>query len=62
MICDYPWRKDVIFHNNKIELYHDQLKLYYFGRTRNIHMDRMIYIISQVILLTINKILYMNIK
>lgn len=37
---------------------HNQLKSYYFGRTRNICMDRMIYILLQIILLVINRIMY----
>jgi hypothetical protein len=44
------WRPDATFDtNNYIESYHNQLKTFYFGRTRNTRVDRIIYILSQVV-------------
>jgi hypothetical protein len=45
------WRLDATFDtNNYIESYHNQLKTFYFGRTRNSRVDRIIYILSQVVI------------
>lgn len=46
-----PWRKDASFDtNNLIESYHNQLKSNYFGRSRNTRVDRIIYLLSQVVI------------
>lgn len=46
-----PWRKDATFQtNNLIESYHNQIKSNYFGRSRNTRVDRIIYLLSQVII------------
>lgn len=46
-----PWRKDGTFNtNNLIESYHNQLKSRYFGRRRNCRIDRVVYLLSQVII------------
>ena len=47
----HPWQKEAIFHtNNLIESYHNQLKSNYFGRSRNTRVDRIIYILSHVVI------------
>jgi hypothetical protein len=45
--------------NSYIEPYRNQLKSYYFSRTRNTCVDRMTYVLLQVVSLTINKTMYM---
>lgn len=46
-----PWRKDGTFNtNNLIESYHNQLKSLYFGRRKNSRVDRVIYLLSNVVL------------
>lgn len=45
------WRPDATFDtNNYIESYHNQLKSFYIGRTRNKRVDRIVYILSQVVI------------
>ncbi|KAI8079935.1 uncharacterized protein BX664DRAFT_252087, partial [Halteromyces radiatus] len=40
------YRQDATFHtNNYMESYHNQLKSYHFGRTRNKRVDRIIYLL-----------------
>lgn len=44
------WRKDASFHtNNLIESYHNQIKTFYFGRSRNLRVDCLIYTLSQIV-------------
>jgi hypothetical protein len=44
------WRLDATFDtNNYIGSYHNQLKTFYFERTRNTRVDRIVYILSQVV-------------
>ncbi|KAG1607823.1 hypothetical protein G6F46_012008 [Rhizopus delemar] len=46
-----PWRKDGTFNtNNLIESYHNQLKSCYFGRRKNCRVDRVVYLLSQVVI------------
>ncbi|KAL0080212.1 hypothetical protein F4703DRAFT_1740979, partial [Phycomyces blakesleeanus] len=43
------WRQDAVCHtNNLIESYHNQLKSFYFGRSRNCRIDKIIYVLSQL--------------
>lgn len=44
--------------NGYTESYHNQLKSHYFGHSRNTHVYRIIYIILQIVLLNINKMMY----
>ncbi|ORE19263.1 hypothetical protein BCV71DRAFT_283634, partial [Rhizopus microsporus] len=40
------------FHtNNLIESYHNQLKTFYLGRSHSLHVDRLVYVLSQVVAL-----------
>ena len=44
------WRKEATFHtNNYIESYHNQIKSFYFHRSRNTRVDRVVYILSQLV-------------
>jgi hypothetical protein len=44
------WEKDATFNtNNYIEPYHNQLKLFYFCQSRNTHVDRIVNILSQLV-------------
>lgn len=44
------WEKDATFNtNNYIESYHNQLKLFYFCQSRNTHVDRIVNILSQLV-------------
>lgn len=46
-----PWRRDASFDTNiLIESYHNQLKSNYFGRSRNTRFDRIVYLLSQVVI------------
>ncbi|ORE02957.1 hypothetical protein BCV72DRAFT_178975, partial [Rhizopus microsporus var. microsporus] len=37
--------------NNLIESYHNQLKTFYLGRSRSLPVDRLVYLLSQVVVL-----------
>ncbi|OAD65308.1 hypothetical protein PHYBLDRAFT_153552 [Phycomyces blakesleeanus NRRL 1555(-)] len=54
--CDLwlmAWRLDPRFHTNSlIESYHHILKAYYLGRLRNFWVDRLVYMLSQKLVLT----------
>lgn len=46
------FEQNAVFHtNNLIESYHNQLKRFYLGRSRNHRVDRIIYLLSQVVAL-----------
>ncbi|CEI96662.1 hypothetical protein RMCBS344292_10819 [Rhizopus microsporus] len=46
------WRQNASFHiNNLIESYHNQLKTFYLGRSRSLCVDRLVYLLSQVVAL-----------
>ncbi|CEG73758.1 hypothetical protein RMATCC62417_09077 [Rhizopus microsporus] len=46
------WRQNASFHiNNLIESYHNQLKTFYLGRSRSLRVDRLVYLLSQVVAL-----------
>lgn len=46
------WRKEASFDtNNLIETYHNQLKTYYLGRSRSLRVDKLIYMLSQMVTL-----------
>lgn len=53
--CDIwckAWRRDATFHtNNLIESYHNKLKTIYLGRSRNLRVDRLVYMLSQIVIL-----------
>ncbi|KAI8889599.1 hypothetical protein K501DRAFT_315026 [Backusella circina FSU 941] len=42
--------QDASFHtNNLIESYHNQLKSFYLGRSRNVSVDRLVYVLSEIV-------------
>ena len=44
------WRKNATFNtNNLVESYHNQLKTNYLGRARSLRVDRLVYLLSQVL-------------
>jgi hypothetical protein len=47
-----PWRRDAEFNtNNLIESYHNKLKTFYLGRSRNHRVDRIVYMLSKIVTL-----------
>ncbi|KAL0582105.1 hypothetical protein ABG067_008213, partial [Albugo candida] len=45
------WRQHATFHtNNLIESYHNQLKSFYIGRSRQLRVDYLIYLLSSVVI------------
>ncbi|EIE76341.1 hypothetical protein RO3G_01045 [Rhizopus delemar RA 99-880] len=45
------WSQEASFHtNNLIESYHNQIKSFYLGRSRNLRVDHMLYLLTKVIL------------
>lgn len=51
-------KRYTIIINGYTESYHNQLKSHYFGRSRSTHVYRIVYIILQVVLLNINRMMY----
>ena len=51
-------KRYTIIINGYTESYHNQLKSHYFGHSRNTHVYRITYIILQIVLLDINKMMY----
>ncbi|CAO3664065.1 unnamed protein product [Rhizopus microsporus] len=46
------WKQTASFHtNNMIESYHNQLKTFYLGHSRSLRVDRLVYLLSQVVAL-----------
>ncbi|CEI88911.1 hypothetical protein RMCBS344292_03287 [Rhizopus microsporus] len=46
------WKQNTSFHtNNLIESHHNQLKTFYLGRSRFLRVDRLVYLLSQVVAL-----------
>lgn len=44
------WRPDATFHtNNLIESYHNRLKTFYLGRSRNLRVDRLVYMLTEIV-------------
>ncbi|CEP08726.1 hypothetical protein, partial, partial [Parasitella parasitica] len=44
------WRQEATFHtNNLIESYHNQLKSIYLGRSRSLRVDRLLYVLSNIV-------------
>lgn len=42
--------QDASFHtNNLIESHHNQIKTFYFGRSRNLRVDCLVYLLSQIV-------------
>lgn len=47
-----PWREDAPFHtNNLIESFHNNLKSNYLGRSRNVRVDKIVYLLSHVVII-----------